>query len=337
MPDSALQSRLKVQHLITLASVGRHRNAHRAAKELGLSQPAVSKIIREVEDIFAAPLFERGRSGMHPNDIGEALIERAVALLNDLTHIRSDMSAIMAGEIGHLRLGVIAFLSPTVISQTLKAFTAHRMLTLDIREGTTAPFVAQLLRRELDCVIGRYVSESEHELEQRILYQQRFAVVVSKRHPMLTKRRPVTLADTQGYGWIVPPSRTAARQALSALFMDTDLVPPRVNIETSSLEIIKASLVDSTLIGILPTEIARHFGEAAALEILPFAINYQPAPVTLILRRGEKRPPSLERFCQTIIEVSARVAGDAADGKPLPQRNYRTSAKPRSKRPVRVR
>jgi DNA-binding transcriptional LysR family regulator len=298
-------SRLKVQHLMTLATVGRYRNAHRAAQEMGLSQPAISKIIREVEEIFGVQLFDRGRSGMHPNGIGDALIARAVALLNDLAHTRAEIAAITAGEIGHLRLGVIAFLSPALISKTLKRFASDRVsLTLDIREGVTEPLVGQLLRRELDCVIGRYMSEHEHELDQQVLYYQRFAAVVSAGHPVLGTREDVSVADTAGFGWIVPPSRTAARQALSALFMRADLTPPRVQVEASSLEIIKASLIDSDLIGILPTEIASHFMEGAALRILPFAMDYQPAPVTLIRRRGEPVSPSVERFSRTVIDVA---------------------------------
>ena len=74
-----LRSRLRAQHLATLESVGRHRNAHRVAEELGLSQPAVSKILREVEEIFGARLFDRGRNGMHPNRLGEVLLARAGA------------------------------------------------------------------------------------------------------------------------------------------------------------------------------------------------------------------------------------------------------------------
>lgn len=310
MVDFTLQSRLKVQHLMTLATVGRCRNAHRAAQEMGLSQPAISKIIREVEEIFGVQLFDRGRSGMHPNGIGEALIARAVALLNDLAHTRADIEAITAGEIGHLRLGVIAFLAPPLISQTLAKFTAEGIsLTLDIHEGTTQPLVAQLMRRELDCVIGRYVSEHEHQLDQRVLYRQNFAVVVGGRHPVLGSERAgaVSLADTVGFGWIVPPPRTAAREALSVLFMESGLEPPRVQIETSSLEIIKASLLDSNLIGILPTEIAQHFAEGALLRVLPFGIDYQPAPVTLIRRRNEVLPPSVQRFSRTVMDVAARL------------------------------
>lgn len=309
-----LQSRLKVQHLMVLANVGRYRNAHRTAQEMGLSQPAISKIIREVEEIFAVQLFERGRSGMHPNGIGEALVARAVALLNDLAHTRAEIEAITAGEIGHLRLGAIAFLSPTLIPRTLKQFASEKVsLTLDIHEGTTQALVNQLLQRELDCVIGRYVSEHEHALDQKILYYQRFAAVVNGSHPTLGRSDRVALSETAGFGWIVPPSRTAARQALSALFMQSGLTPPRVQVESSSLEIIKAFLLDSDLIGILPTEIARHFVAEAGLRVLPFPIEYQPAPVTLIRRRGEQSAPSIERFSRAVTDVAARLASEAGD------------------------
>ncbi len=310
MLDPEWQSRLKVQHLLVLANVGRYRNAHRTAQEMGLSQPAISKIIREVEEIFAVQLFERGRAGMHPNGVGEALIARAVALLNDLAHTRAEIAAVTAGEVGHLRVGVIAFLPPTLISRTLRRFAEARLsLTLDIHEGTTQPLVAQLMRRELDCVIGRYVSEREHELDQQVLYYQRFVAVVSGTHPRLGGTQAVSLADTEGCGWIVPPSRTAARQALSALFMQSGLAPPRVQVESASLEIIKASLLDSDLVGILPTDIAQHFMEGASLRVLPFKIDYRPAPVTLIRRRGEQPAPAVERFSQAVIEVAAALEG----------------------------
>jgi DNA-binding transcriptional LysR family regulator len=308
MRDTAAASKLKVQHLVTLASVGRHRNAHQAARELGLSQPAVSKIIREVEQVFAVQLFSRGRGGMHPNTIGEALIARAVALLNDLGQTRKEIGAIAAGEIGYLRLGVIAFATPALISGTLRSLArARAMLTLDVRENTTTPLVDQLLRRELDCVIGRYMFEREAELEQQILYYQRFVAVVTGAHPLTSMKRP-SLTDAAAFGWIVPPSRTAARQALSGLFMREKLPPPQVRIETSSLEIIKAALAESDLIGLLPIEIARALESSERLHILPFNVDDQPAPLTLILRRNESRPPSVARFCDTVTSVAADIA-----------------------------
>ena len=86
-------------------------------------------------------------------------------------------------------------------------------------------------------------------------------------------------------------------------------MPPQVRIETSSLEIIKAALADSDLIGILPIEIARALETSERLHILPYDIDYQPAPLTLILRRNELRPPSLARFCEAVTLVASDIAG----------------------------
>ncbi|MDO8877971.1 MAG: LysR family transcriptional regulator, partial [Pseudolabrys sp.] len=144
-----LTNRLRIQHLETLISIGRHRNAHRAAEELAISQPAVSKIIREVEEIFGTVMFERGRGGMIPNLVGEALIARAIALINDIGRTHDEIDAITAGQVGSLRLGVIAFIAPTLISLSLNRLKAENVsLRLEIHEGTTPRLVEQLLCNE---------------------------------------------------------------------------------------------------------------------------------------------------------------------------------------------
>ncbi|MCC7275291.1 MAG: LysR family transcriptional regulator [Alphaproteobacteria bacterium] len=327
-PDRSrrLQARLRVQHLMMLVSLGRHRNAHRTASDLGLSQPAVSKMVREIEEMFGARLFDRGRGGMHPNGVGEALIARAAALLNDIERTSDDMEALAAGEAGHLRLGVIAFVTPALVARTLRRLAGERVSpTVEIREGTTQPLVDQLLRREIDCVIGRYATEREAELDQTIFYRQRFAVVVGRRHPRLGRGRRVTLADAASADWVVTPPRTAARQAMSALFMGSGLPSPRVRIETASMEIMKSALVDNELVGLLPADIARHYERAGQLRILPFRPDVQPAPLTLIRRRGERPLPSVERFCEALLVTAAGL--DDGEAQPPASRAAPSPAK----------
>lgn len=298
---------LKLQHLHAIVSIGRHHNAHRAATELGLTQPAVSKIVREVEAIFGAPLFDRGRQGMHPNQLGQVLLMRVLGVLNDLDSARAEVDAIIAGRVGHLRLGVIPFVTPTLISGTLRILEREQVqLAMEIHEGTTGDLVEQLLRKELDCIIARFASEREVELDQRVLYHQKFSVVVGRQHRALGGSRRVRLADTTGFDWIVPPPRTAARQMLSVLFVQAGLPPPSVRIETSSMEVIKAALADSDLIALLPSDIAHHYARTEQLRVLPFRTDDQPVPLTLITRRGDLLLPSVARFCVVLLEVAAR-------------------------------
>jgi len=298
-------SRLRIQHLETLISIGRHRNAHRAAEELGISQPAISKIIREVEDIFGTVMFERGRGGMIPNVVGEALIARAVALINDIGRTHDEIDAITAGQVGSLRLGVIAFIAPTLISLSLNRLKAENVsLRLEIQEGTTPRLVEQLLCNELDCVIGRYSPEGEGKLDQTLLLQEHFAVVVSSHNPILKHAGSIDLSHTCAYDWIATPPRTAARQALISMFTQAGLRVPAVTIETASTEVMKAALLDCQMIGLLPEGIARRYAEVEQIEVLPFEIDYPPAPLMLIQRRNETALPSVERFCHTLLDIA---------------------------------
>lgn len=306
LPDRSSPA-LKLTHLRVIASIGRYRNAHRAGMDLGLSQPAISKIVREAEEAVGAPLFERGRQGMSPNPLGEALLARAVGILNDLESAQEEMEAMIAGTAGHLRLGVIPFVTPSLISGTLSALAqAGVELSLSIHEDTTGELVGRLLGRELDCLIARFSTEREAELEQHLLYHQRFSAVVDARHPVLGGRRRVRLRDTLAFGWIVPPPRTAARHLVSALFVQSGLPPPAIRIETSSLEVIKAALADSDMVAILPTDIAHHYAELERLRVLPFRTENLPAPLTLITRRGDMALPAVARFRETLLAVAAR-------------------------------
>lgn len=306
-PPSALHTRLKVQHLVTLVAIGQYRNAHRAAREMSLSQPAVSKIIREVEQLFGTVMFERGRAGMIPNRVGEAIIARAAALLNDIERTSDEIEAIAAGHIGSLRLGVIAFIAPDLITRTLNRLSTERVsLGTEIHEGTTLPLVTQLVAKELDCVIGRYSFEHEAELDQRLLVQQRFAAVVASTHPALA-RGDIALADTVSFPWVVTPPRTAARQALTDMFLQAGLRAPDVRIETASMEIMKAVLADCEMIGLLPLGIATKYALLGQVKILDFQIDFPPAPLMLIRRRNEPVPPSVQRFCDALFEIAPLV------------------------------
>lgn len=303
--STRLTSRLKVQHLAVLVSIGRLRNTHLAGEERNLSQPAISKIIREVEDIFGTSLFDRSRNGMHPNRIGEALILRAEALLNQLEDTKADIEAITAGEMGHLRLGVVSFIPPALISHTLQNLSADQVnLSVEIREETTAVLIEQLLRKELDCVIGRFASARESQIVQTVLCHQQFCIVVSQQHPTLGLAQKVRLKDTTAFGWIVPPPRTAARSVLSDLFARAKMNPPSIRMETSSLEVIKAGLTDNHSVALLPRDIALQYVATGQLRILPIRTDYQLAPITLIRRRDEPMLPAGERFCTQLVRTA---------------------------------
>lgn len=309
--------RLKIQHLLTLVALGRHQNAHQAARALGVSQPAISKNVSEVENVFGVTLFERGRAGMIPNRMGEALIARAIALLNDLDRTQEEIAAIAAGQFGSLRLGVIAFTLPSLIPRTLnKLKEADVSLVLEVQEDTTQPLVDKLLRNEIDCIIGRYSTKHEDRLDQTFLAQQSFTIAVSSTHPLLTLRRGVRLRDVLEYDWIVTPPNTAARQSLISMFTAAGLRMPTVRVETASMEVMRATLSDCGMIGLLPKAIAARDPGLREILISELRRDFAAPPLMLIRRRDELTLPSVERFCRALIDVAADMAKTEPPGRP---------------------
>ncbi len=113
-------TRLKVRQLALLQAIHKHRSLNRVALELGLSQPAITKALREVEDVFAAQLFERSKQGLKPTAVGEALLAQAAQWLADLEGTTRAMVAIQAGRRGRIRLGFTHYVPQALLSAALR-------------------------------------------------------------------------------------------------------------------------------------------------------------------------------------------------------------------------
>src|SRR4030095_4519675 len=101
----ALLSRLKLRQLALLQAIDRHRTLGRVAAEMRLSQPALTKPVREGEDIFGATLFERTSRGLVPTSRGEAVLDYARRWLAELESTTRVLTSLEAGRSGRLPLG----------------------------------------------------------------------------------------------------------------------------------------------------------------------------------------------------------------------------------------
>ena len=101
-----LRSRLRIRHLVLLDELGRSLNMHRAAEAMHLSQPALSKLLAEAEELAGQTLFERSHHGVTPTPLGLMMIGRARLLLNELDATHAELTAAASGASGKVRVGV---------------------------------------------------------------------------------------------------------------------------------------------------------------------------------------------------------------------------------------
>src|ERR1700744_6681871 len=103
-----VRARLKTRQLLLLARMGEEGNGPRAADLLGMTPPAASRLLKELEDMLGVSLFDRTPSGMHATLYGEVMIRHARMVLSNLSHAHDEISALRAGLTGQVRIGVIA-------------------------------------------------------------------------------------------------------------------------------------------------------------------------------------------------------------------------------------
>lgn len=293
--ERLLRSRLKLRQLAALIAIADAGSLRAAAAALGLSQPALSKTLRELESVFERPLFARESRGLRQTPHGAAAIAYARRLMQDLGALAQELDAVDAGAGGRLRIGVIPYVATDWLHRALGQMLAAPPVALQVVEGATDELVARLRRRELDCVVGRVTpSLAGDGLETRRLFRQTLRILVRSGHPLLRARRSPGLRDLAGYEWLLAPATTPTRQLLDQVFVQAGLAPPRVRLETYALPVVQRFVAASDALAAVPNDIAEQCVRHGGFRVLPQA--WQLPPVCLVWLARDRDHPLIRRF-----------------------------------------
>lgn len=154
-----IRARLKHRHLLVLAALGETSNLNHAAEGLGISQPAISKLLKEVESSLEVQLFERHARGVMPTVYGETMIRYARHALTTLDNAFDEISAIRQGLSGHVRLGSVLTPCADLIPEAIgRIRQEHPALEISVRTGSSEELLSLLKDGEIDIAVGRLQS-----------------------------------------------------------------------------------------------------------------------------------------------------------------------------------
>lgn len=282
-----MTSSLRTRHLEVLLAVAAAGSMQRATQRIRLTQPAISKLIGELESIFSTTLFERSKRGVSLTESGQALVERAQFLINDLEHTKEEIAAIDSGTIGRLRIGALPVVESSILPQSLLALRkAAPTLRIQIEEGTRASLLASLRRGELDCVIGRLdVGSQEAGLYCETLLRLPVLIITATRHP-LAQQKKVTLSDLAAYPWLLPRIGAPIRTVIDSLFVNAGLAAPVPLIESTSIRLNYELVRTSDMIGVMSEAAATTYAAQRRLAILPVELGDRLPHVGVMLRQA---------------------------------------------------
>lgn len=280
-------SRLRLRHLPLLLALERQRSVSRVAAEMNLSQPAVTKALREIEDIFMTPLFTRTRNGLVPTATGAAVLSHARMALADAEALGRQLAVIEAGRRGRLRLGVIPYTARAVLDAALAyGLNQQPRLSVVVREGTTDELVGALRQHELDCAIARSFYLAGEDIVQEPLYREEPVLVVPSRARARLSRGALDWKRLAELDWILPPPHTPVRRTINTMFAVAGVAPPLPIVETYSVKPM-ATLLRSQpdAITIVPRAVAAELIELGDAATLPFSLSWDLPPVGVMWRR----------------------------------------------------
>ncbi|RSN53190.1 MULTISPECIES: LysR substrate-binding domain-containing protein [Actinomadura] len=281
-----LNGRLKLRHLVLVVAIAEHGSVLRAAEHLHLAQPAVTRSLREVENILGVDLFTRGPRGVTPTLFGDAFVEHARAVLAELRRAGERISGLADGEVGTVTIGTLLAGSNVLLPRAIAALKASRPgITVIVQEATFDAQVPRLLDGEIDLILGRLNPiEEQPALRQITLYGEPVRLVARRDHP--ARERPgLSLADLLGYPWVLPLEQTALRRELEQVFRAEGLEPPANLVECTSVLTVRTLVRDTDMIAALPELVARTDAELAPLPV-PLETVRRQVGVTLPAHRA---------------------------------------------------
>lgn len=303
----ALAARLKLRHLVLLQQIERHGTLSRVAHQMQLSQPAITKALREVEDIFKTQLFERSSRGLKATPAGAAALHYAHVTLADMESTAHMLTAIDTGMSGRLRMG----LTPQVPEAIRNAAFTHLLgqsprVAVLAREGTTDELVAALTARELDCAIGRSYQDAGLEIVQEPIYQQEPCLLVPVKSRARLSKGPLDWARLAQMDWIFPPPNTPMRRTFNALFLSAGVQPPPPIMETISLRAIETVLrQEPNSVTVLASDVAADMTLRGSCAALPYSLSWNLPPVSLFAARHMAAHPTMKSLAQAIREAAS--------------------------------
>ncbi len=166
-------NRLKLRPLLIFDRVLRNQSIARAARELNLTQPAVTKAIRELEQQLDTILFDRNNRGVTPTDCGVLLGERVKSVIAELRYLTDELNTFKGGVTGHVVVGTQISASARLLPRAILLLKERApKILVTVREGPQDYLFPALATGELDVVVGR-LPEPDAPLTARMALSHR--------------------------------------------------------------------------------------------------------------------------------------------------------------------
>lgn len=296
---------IKLQHFLAVLDKG---SFALAAQTSGISQPAISKSIRALENALSIQLFERGRAGSRPTHYADVFASHARVILAEYALAQAELHALSKASNQEIAIGASLSLAQNLLPKAIARFR-HRWpeVRMSVEVGLSASLFQGLLSGDLDLVLSAPEAglAIDARIDQAFLSEERDALLVGARHPLL-ERTEVALSDLLEFPWIVP-RRSARLDRIRTTFAACGLPPPSYILRAEAAELARGLLIEAPFICLIGTNVLRSEIEAGKLATLPDLGFASSRPAFLSTRRSSRQHPAARNLAAVLKEVAREM------------------------------
>lgn len=299
----------KNKHLMVFLEVSRCGGIMSAAKKLHMTQPSVTRIIKELENHIGAPLFHRTNSGVYLNQAGNIFHGRILNYVNGLQKSVAEIREKFGKNSETFALGYSSLVGYTVLPDVINEFkTNHKNVAINIYEGQLSSLLPMIGNGTIDCAIGTVSNdELSYEYYSEKLFRSRFAVFSSPLHPLA---RAKSLSELKSAKWVLPETNFGYYNELND-FLEVHGINVSSSIRTDSISSILSLVTSANYLTVLASPMGE--GRNKKLSLHEIQINEKIPSADYYLIMGKRNIPSslFEDFMKIIKErCSISLWGD---------------------------
>ena len=285
---------MKLTNLRALVAAIDEGSLRAAARRLGVSQPALTKMIRELERELATTLLVRSTTGVLATAQGRVLYERAVAADRELAHAVEQIQQLGGRMSGSLSIGAVPLAVMLLVPESLRTFGQEFPdIQLRISEELYIAQLTRLRKGEVDIALGPLPEQlPPGEFTVEPLMPIRMLIVVRKGNPLAHARR---LADLAQAPWVYTGAHAESGYA-KTLFEMHGLPPPPAGALVNSTLGLLSIIASGNCVGLLPEQIAHHPFAAQHLQVITVAEGPLQLQLAALARTDAVLKPAVRHF-----------------------------------------
>lgn len=299
----AIARRVTLRELRLLLAVARCGSILKAAQDIGLTQPAVSKSVADLEGVLGVRLFDRTNRGVEPTPHGRVVLLRAAGVFDELRQAVEELAFLSDSSGGELRIGGTPAMCGGLLSHAISAIESERPgVQFHVIELESEKLVGEVRARAIDVGLARAPTLGlADDIAFDPLFDDRLFVVAGASHP-LARRRSISLEEVADQRWVLPMPQSPVSQQFRSAFERLELRLPQSVVTSMSLLVRYELLATNRFVTVLHGSLLQFGNMPSHVRVLPIELS-AGILIGLIKVKDRTVAPVAELFMERMREI----------------------------------